>query len=64
MSNLEYIANAFNVYFADIGEKLASEIEENINNNADYTNYISMLPSVETRFQFKCITDNDTRLHD
>ena len=21
-----------------------------------------MLPSVETRFQFKCITDNDTRL--
>ena len=42
----------------NIGEKLASEIEENI-----YTNYISMLPSVETRFQFKCtsITDNDTR---
>ena len=56
------LANAFNVYFANIGEKLASEIEENINNNADYTNYISMLPSVETRFQFKCITDNDTRL--
>ena len=62
LSNLEEIANAFNVYFANIGEKLASEIGENINNNADYTNYISMLPSVETRFQFKCITDNDTRL--
>ena len=43
-----------------IGEKLVSEIGENINNNADYTNYISILPSVETRFQFKCITDNDT----
>ena len=55
LSNLEEIANAFNVYFANIGEKLASEIGENINNNADYTNYISMLPSVETRFQFKCI---------
>ena len=62
LSNLEEIANAFNVYFANIGEILASEIEENINNNADYTNYISMLPSVEIRFQFKCITDNDTRL--
>ena len=60
LSNLEEIANAFNVYFANIGEKLASEIGENINNNADYTNYISMLPSVETRFQFNYITDNDT----
>ena len=62
LSNLEEIANAFNVYFANIGEKLASKIGENINNNAGYTNYISMLSSVETRFQFKCITDNDTRL--
>ena len=62
LSNLEEIVNAFNVYFANIGEKLASEIEENINNTADYTNYISMLPSVETRFEFKCITDNDARL--
>ena len=61
-SNLEEITNAFNVSFTNIGEKLASEIEENINNNADYTNYISMLPSVETRLQFKCITDNDIRL--
>ena len=43
-------------------KKLASEIEEIINNTADYANYIIMLPSVETRFQFKCITDNDTQL--
>ena len=62
LSNMKEIANAFNVYFANIGEKLASEIEENVNNIADYTNYISVLPSIETRFQFKCITDGDTRL--
>ena len=59
---MKEIANAFNVYFATIGEKLASEIEEYVNNIADYTNYISVSPSIETRFQFKCITDGDTRL--
>ena len=62
LSNTEEIANAFNVYFPSIGQKLASEIEENINNTADYTNYISMLLSIETLFHFKCITDKDTRL--
>ena len=62
LSNMKEMANAFNVYFANIGEKLASEIEENVNNIADCTNYISVLPSIETRFQFKCITDGDTRL--
>ena len=62
LSNMKEIANAFNVYFANIGEKLASEIEENVNNIADYTNYISVLPSIETKFQFKGIADGDTRL--
>ena len=60
LSNMNETTNAFNVYFANIGEKLASEIGENVNNIADYTNYISVLPSIETRFQFKCITDGDT----
>ena len=50
LSNMIEIANAFNVYFANIGEKLASEIEENVNNIADYTNYISVLPSIEEDF--------------
>ena len=62
LSSMKKIANAFNVYFASIGEKLASEIEENVNNIAEYTNYISVLLSIETRFQFKCIADGDTRL--
>ena len=60
LSNMKEIANAFNVYFANNGEKIAFEIEQNVNNIADYTNYISVLPLIETRFQFKCITDGDT----
>ena len=59
---MKEIENAFNVYFANIGEKLASEIEENVNNITDYTNYISILQSIETPIQFKYITDGDTRL--
>ena len=59
---MKEIANAFNVYFENIGEKLISEIEKNVNNIADYTNYINILLSIETRFQFKCITNGDTRL--
>ena len=60
LSNAKYIANAFNVYFANIGKNLASEIEQNVN-IIDYTQYLST-PITETRLQFKCITDNDTQI--
>ena len=59
LSNAKDIANAFNVYFANIGKNLASEIEQNVN-IIDYTQYLST-PITETRLQFKCITDNDTQ---
>ena len=60
LSNAKDIANAFNVYFANIGKNLASEIEQNITDNDDYTQYVST-PLTETKLQFKCITDNDTQ---
>ena len=60
LSNAKDIANAFNVYFANKGKNLASEIEQNITDNADYTQYVST-PLTETKLQFKCITDNDTQ---
>ena len=60
LSNAKDITNAFNVYFANIGKNLASEIEQNITDNADYTQYVST-PLTETKLQFKCITDNDTQ---
>ena len=59
LSNAKDIANAFNVYFANIGKNLASEIEQNVN-IIDYTQYLST-PITETKLQFKCITDNDTQ---
>ena len=60
LSSAKDIANAFNVYFANIGKNLASEIEQNMNDIIDYTQYLST-PITETRLQFKCITDNDTQ---
>ena len=60
LSNAKDIANAFNIYFANIGKNLASEIEQNITDNADYTQYVRT-PLTETKLQFKCITDNDTQ---
>ena len=55
-------ANAFNVYFANFGEKITSKIEENVNNIADYINFVCVLPSIKIKFQFKSITDADTQL--
>ena len=60
LSNAKDIANAFNVYFANIGKNLGSEIEQNITDSADYTQYVTT-PLTETKLQFKCITDNDTQ---
>ena len=57
-SNAKDITNAFNVYLANIGKNLASEIEQNVNDIVDYTQYVST-PLTETRLQFKSITDND-----
>ena len=63
LSNAKDIANAFNVYFANIGKNLASEIEQNITDNADYTQYVST-PLTETKLQFKRITDDTQRAID
>ena len=51
------IANAFNVYFANIGKNLSSLIDQN-NINADYKQYLTS-PTKET-LQFKCITKDYT----
>ena len=51
------IANAFNVYFANIGKNLSSQIDQNIF-NADYKQYLTS-PTKET-LQFKCITKDYT----
>ena len=51
------IANAFNTHFVNIGKTLASEIVNNIPDNADYTQYLNT-PSVET-CKFECVAQED-----
>ena len=52
------IANAFNVYFANIGKTyLSSQIDQN-NVNADYKEYLTS-PTKQT-LQYKCITKDYT----
>ena len=48
------IVNAFNTHFANIGKSLASEIENTITNDANYTQYLNT-PSLRT-CKFKCVS--------
>ena len=57
LTNPTEIANAFNTHFVNMGKILASEIVNNIQDNADYTQCLS-IPSVET-CKFKCATQED-----
>ena len=58
LANSKEIANAFNLYFANIGANLASEIETQLDNTIDFSQYMC-LPAA-TRLQFKCITETET----
>ena len=51
------IANAFNIYFANIGKNLSSQIDQNFA-NADYKSYLILL--TEENMKFKCITTDYT----
>ena len=51
------IANAFNIYFANIGKNLSSQIDQNVA-NADYKSYLT--PPTEEKMKFKCITTDYT----
>ena len=57
LTNPTEIANVFNTHFVNIGKTLASEIVNNIPDNADYTQYLNT-PSVKT-CKFKCVTQED-----
>ena len=58
LSNSKEMANAFNLYFANIGANLASEIETQLDNTIDFSQYMG-LPAA-TRLQFKCIIETET----
>ena len=52
------IANSFNVYFAIVGDKLASEIKTPTNDDANFTSYLEN-PAMN-RLQFRHIAEEDT----
>ena len=52
------IANSFNVYFASIGNKLASEIKTPTNKNINFTSYLKN--PTKNRLKFTHITEEDT----
>ena len=54
LTNPTEIANAFNMHFANIGKNLAAEIERNITNDSDFTQYLTA-PSL-TKCKFCCVT--------
>ena len=58
LTNPKEIANSFNVYFAGIGDKLASEIKTPTNDDANFTSYLEN-PTIN-RLQFRHIAEEDT----
>ena len=52
------IANSFNVYFASIGDNLASEIKTPTNKNINFTSYLKN--PTKNRLKFTHITEEDT----
>ena len=48
------IANAFNTHFANIGKTLASQIENSITSDTDFTQYLNT-PSLKS-CKFKCVS--------
>ena len=54
LTNPTEIANAFNMHVANIEKNLAAEIERNITNDSDFTQYLTA-PSL-TKCKFRCVT--------
>ena len=58
LSNTNEIANTFNLYFANIRVNLASEIETQLDNIIDFSQYMDT--SASTQLKFRCITETET----
>ena len=58
LSDAKEIATTFNTYFANIGKKLAANINDNDNTFNDFQQYLDT--PAETSLKFNCITENET----
>ena len=52
ITNPTEIANAFNMHFANIGKNLAAEIERNITDDSDFTQYLTAPSLTKCKFYF------------
>ena len=60
MTNPTEIANAFNVYFANIGKNLAADIESSISTDQSYTAYTQyLLNPTKEKYIFRCATQGE-----
>ena len=57
LTNPTEIANAFNVYFANIGKNLAADIESSICTDQSYTQYL--LNPTKEKCIFRCATQDE-----
>ena len=57
LTNSTKIANAFNRHFANNEKNLAAEIERNITDDSDFTQYLTA-PSL-TKCKFRCVTQTE-----
>ena len=57
LTNPTEIANAFNVYFANIGKNLAADIESSISTDQSYTQYL--LNPTKEKCIFRCATQDE-----
>ena len=60
LTNPTEIANAFNVYFANIGKNLAADIESSISTDQSYTAYTQyLLNPTKEKYIFRCATQGE-----
>ena len=57
LTNPTEIANAFNVYFANIGKNLAADIESSISTDQSYSQY--PLNLTKEKYIFRCATQDE-----
>ena len=58
LTNPTEIANAFNVYFANIGKNHVADIESSISTDQSYTQYL-LNPTKEKCMYFRCATQDE-----
>ena len=63
LSNSKEIANAFNLYFANIGANFASEIETQLDNTIDFSQYMGLPAATRLQLEKNTVTNSSYFAH-